>query len=106
MKSSQFIATLLVLASSMIGSLAQARQFYWTGFGTVYYNEGSYNPVADCQSDAYYRAEQGVRESCFRDYRVQWETCQSAPVVNVQYLNVTENYNGVSCTVRVYIAVP
>lgn len=95
----------VIALSSVISTAAQARQFYWTGQSAVSVNS-SYSPLQDCQNAAYYQADEGVRNSCVRDYGLRYHVCQNAPVVNVQYIGATQSYGYVTCSVRVFIQVP
>lgn len=96
------ILTAIFLSGTLLTSIAEARQIYWTGHGdaSVYDHR---DPIQACENTAYYDADAGVRESCVRDFGYHPRTCQRARVSNVQYLGSRHHRGYVTCSVRVYL---
>lgn len=94
-------SVLVLLASMVLGTVAQARTLYWTG-------HSSGQTYEDCRSNAYYAGDRGARRSCVNDYGIRYSVCENAPVSKVEDISYNYDYRTGwhYCSVRVYINVP
>lgn len=94
-------SAVVLLASLVIGTFAQARTLYWTG-------QSGGQTYEDCRSNAYFEGDRGARRSCVQDFGIRYGVCEQAPVSKVE--DVSYNYDYRTgwhyCSVRVYINVP